>query len=129
MDTGLIIRPTLSVAQASPGRPEPLLAGDAVRTDLLPSQAVKPAAATAAARNDRDATRLPSEPSTTHDVIIDPATSEVIYRTVDVRSGQVISQMPSQMQLQIAAYTRAVQRALHQGKSLTEAQAQADLQV
>ena len=130
MDSGLTIRPILSVAaQAGPGRLEPLLPGNAVATDLAPSQSVNQTADSAAARNARDAARSYGEPSTTHEVVIDPATREVIYRTVDIRSGQVIGQVPSQLQMQIAAYTRAVQRALEQGKTLPEAQARADLEI
>jgi hypothetical protein len=129
MDSGLNLRPNLGVAQSGYGRPEPLPARDAVATVLAPSQSVSQAANAAAARNDKDAARTPTEPSVSHDVVIDPATREIIYRMVDARSGQIISQVPDAMQLQIAAYTRAVQRGLEHGKTLTEAQAKADLEV
>jgi hypothetical protein len=127
MDTGLTVRPIVGLPQTGHGTQDPSPARDAVATVLAPSQSVTQAADTAATRN--EAARAPSEPSVSHDVIIDPATREVIYRTVDVRSGQVISQMPDQMQLQIAAYTRAVQRAMEHGRTMTEAEAKADLEV
>jgi hypothetical protein len=128
MDVGSFIPSAGSVAPTGPVRPDPQNARQAVPTELPSSQSVVAAAAAAAARND-SARRVPSEPSVTHDVIIDPATREVIYRAVDVRSGQVIGQVPDEMQLQMAAYAQAIQRGLDHGKTLTEAEAQADLDV
>jgi hypothetical protein len=127
MDIGFAAKPIGSFAPSGLERPDPVAARQAVPTELAPSQSVTAAADTGAARNDAPR-RLPSDP-VMHDVIIDPATREVIYRAVDSRSGAVLSQVPDQVQLQLAAYTQAVQRAVDKGKTWTEAEAQAELDV
>jgi hypothetical protein len=127
MDIGFAVKPTGSFAPSGAERPDPVPARQAVPTELAPSQSVTASADTAAARNELPR-RLPGDP-VTHDVIIDPATREVIYRAVDARSGTVVSQIPDQLQLQLAAYTQAVQRAVARGKTWTEAEAQVELDV
>jgi uncharacterized FlaG/YvyC family protein len=57
-------------------------------------------------------------------VLIDPTTHEVIYRVVDVRTRQVIRQIPDQALLRTQAYNRALQS----GKSSAEALSQADIE-
>jgi hypothetical protein len=127
MDTGLTVRPTMGNPHTGYERSAPLPTRNAVATQLPQSKSITQATNVVPARN--DAARAPVEPTVTQDVIIDPATRELIYRTIDVRSDQVISQVPGQMQLQMAAYTRAVQRAMEHGKTLTEAEAKANLEV
>jgi hypothetical protein len=57
-------------------------------------------------------------------VLIDPTTHEVIYRVVDVRTQQVVRQIPAEAMLRAQAYNLA----LANGKSQSEALAQADLE-
>jgi len=126
MDVGLTTRAPGTTALISETHPAPLPVRNAVPTELAPSQSVTAATDSAPARN--DATHgADAGPQTTQDVVIDPQTHEVIYRVIDVASGQVVSQVPDQMAVQIAAYTQAVQRAVDKGESLTEAEAKADL--
>ena len=128
MDSGVTVKPMVGVALAGYVRPDPAAMREAVATDLAASQSVTAAAETTPSSREM-ARPLPVEPAFAHDVIIDPATREVIYRLVDVRSGQVVNQVPDQMQLQIAAYNQAVERAIAHGRTLTEAEAKADLDV
>jgi hypothetical protein len=57
-------------------------------------------------------------------ILIDPTTHEVIYRVVDVRTQQVVRQIPAEAMLRAQAYNLA----LANGKSQSEALAQADLE-
>jgi hypothetical protein len=43
-----------------------------------------------------------------YQVLVDPATHEVIYRTVDERSRQVVRQAPDQALLRMRAYARSL---------------------
>jgi uncharacterized FlaG/YvyC family protein len=125
MDTGLTIRPTGSVAQASYVRPEAAPVREAVATDLAPSRAVTAAEAQAPAlRQDSVRTSL-AQHATTREIVLDPQSREVIYRVMDVRSGRVVHQVPEQALLRMRAYVRA----LSNGLSPNEAQAQTDLPV
>src|SRR5262245_54495052 len=121
MDAGLSIRPLAGVAEASYVQPAPAPVRGAVATDLAPAQTVTAAAGATAAHN--DAANTPFEQPTTNDIVIDPATREVIYRVVDVRSNRVVRQVPDQALLRMKVYTRAIAN----GESPNEAAAQADL--
>jgi uncharacterized FlaG/YvyC family protein len=129
MDSGLAIRPVATPAQLALARVDPAPARQTVSTELAPSQSVT-AAADAGARQAAEQVAR-NAPTTTRDIIIDSATREVVFRILDVRTRQVIGQVPGETQLRLAAYTRAVQRAIADGKTPTEAQiaAELDLQV
>jgi hypothetical protein len=116
MDAGITIKPNAGVV---PQDYAPSIAAtpDPAATELPPSKTVTPSAATTPARNDPQ--------STTHEVIIDPQTREVIYRVIDVRSRQVVRQVPDEALLRVRAYTKA----LASGDSPSKAQSQADLEV
>ena len=60
-----------------------------------------------------------------HTVILDPGTQDLIFRVVDVRTRQVIRQVPEEAMLRMHAYARA----LADGKSNTAALNQANLEV
>ena len=120
MDAGLTIRPSAGVLETAQVRPEPIPARGAVVTDLAPSQSVVAAANVAAARNDSERA---SEQPTTHDIVIDPAAREVIFRVVDVRSNRVVRQVPDQAMLRMKVYSRAIAR----GETPSEAVTKADL--
>ena len=96
----------------------------AVATDLSPAKTVTAAETALAARN------APYNPSSSSDslqrsVILDPATRDVILRVVDVRSRQVVRQVPDEALLRMRAYARA----LDQGKGTTDALNAADLEI
>jgi hypothetical protein len=121
MDTGIAIKPTPVVIPQdhAPGLAASL---DPTATELPAAKTVTPAgaapnAAAPAARGDT--------PATTHEVIIDPQTREVIYRILDVRSRQVVRQVPDEALLRVRAYAAA----LAKGDSPSKAQSQADLEV
>jgi hypothetical protein len=116
MDTGITIKANAGVVTQNYAPPI-AASPDPAATDLPASKAVTPAAPTAPARNDVQ--------STTHEVIIDPQTREVIYRVIDVRSRQVVRQVPDEALLRVRAYAQA----LASGDSPSKAQYQADLEV
>ena len=60
-----------------------------------------------------------------HTVVLDPATQDLIFRVVDVRSRQVVRQVPDEALLRMRAYSRA----LAQGKGMNAALNAANLQV
>jgi hypothetical protein len=117
MDTGVTIRPNANVAvqsyaPATVASPDP-----ATTTDLPAAKAVTATSATTQTRNDT--------PATTHEVLIDPATREVIYRVIDVRSRQVVRQVPDEALLRTRAYAQAIAK----GDTPVQALNQADLDV
>jgi hypothetical protein len=120
MDLVQTITPPASAQQAVHARPAPAAVEQAVATDLAAAKSVTAANTAAAARNDA------SRPADLYQrgFVLDPATREVIYRVIDVRSRQVVRQIPEEALLRMRVYTRA----LAEGKSQTAALAQADVQ-
>ena len=116
MDAGLTIKPNPGVGSQNYATTATALP-DPSTTELPAAKAVTPAAPTAPARNDT--------PPTTHEVIIDPQTREVIYRVIDVRSRQVVRQVPDEALLRARAYAQA----LANGDPPFQAQNQADREV
>ena len=119
MDTGVTIRPNANVAaqgyvSASVASPDP---ATTTATDLPAPKAVTASTATTETRNDTT--------PTTHEVVIDPATREVIFRVIDVRSRQVVRQVPDEALLRMRAYAQAIA----QGDTPVQALNQADLDV
>jgi flagellar protein FlaG len=94
------ITPPGAVQQALVSRPEPVAVAQAVATELPAAKAVtavSPAAPAVGLSN-------PYE----YQVLVDPATHDVIYRTVDERSRQVVRQVPDQALLRMRAYARSL---------------------
>jgi hypothetical protein len=60
-----------------------------------------------------------------HTVVLDQATQDLIFRVIDVRSRQVVRQVPDEALLRMRAYARA----LTQGKGMTEALNVANLEI
>lgn len=105
------ITPPGAVQQAFASRPEPAPVAQAVATELPSAKAVTAA--------NSAASMLPlglSDPYE-YQVLVDPATHEVIYRTVDERSRQVVRQAPDEALLRMRAYARS----LAEGKIATDA--------
>jgi hypothetical protein len=90
------ITPPGAVQQALVSRPEPAAVAQAVATELPPAKAVTAVSPAAPALGLSD----PYE----YQVLVDPATHDVIYRTVDERSRQV----PDQALLRMRAYARSL---------------------
>jgi len=116
MDTGVTINSGAGVATQGYA-PTIVASQDPTATELPASKAVTPVAAATPARND--------VPTTTHEVLIDPQTREVIYRVIDVRSRQVVRQVPDQALLRMRAYAQA----LANGDTPNQALNQSDLDV
>ena len=117
MDTAVSISPSAGVVRQDYAPPIAASAQSTATTELPAAKAVTPTASVTPTRNDI--------PTTTHEVIIDPQTREVIYRVIDVRSRQVVRQVPDEALLRVRAYARA----LANGDSPNKAQTQADLEV
>jgi uncharacterized FlaG/YvyC family protein len=116
MDTGVTSKPSTSVAAQS-YVPSIVVAPDSTATDLPESKAVTSSTAPTQARNDA--------PTTKGETIIDQQTREVIYRVIDVQSGQVVRQVPDEALLRVRAYAQA----LANGDTPFQALNQADVEV
>lgn len=133
MDTGLTIRPNSGATQVGAGRGDVIPTQTTPPTELAPSKAVVESAASektqaepgspsrqmAEQRNAAAQASLNVESQ----VILDPASREVIFRMIDVRTRRVVQQVPEQALLRLRAYTRA----LESGESVARVMVQADL--
>jgi hypothetical protein len=104
-------------------RPPSAPVAQAVATDLSPAKSVTAAETALPARNDTASS--PENENYQHTVVLDPATQDLIFRVVDVRSRQVVRQVPDEALLRMRAYARA----LAQGKGMTEALNAANLEI
>jgi len=102
MDSGLTIRPIAGGAETALVRPEAPALRNAVSTTLPSAQAVT-AAADSARTAGYDSSR---SQNLSREVILDPQTREVIFRVIDVRSGQVERQVPDAALMRLRAYLR-----------------------
>jgi hypothetical protein len=116
------ISPTVGIPQTAVARPAPAPVLQAVPTELAAAKTVTASDTTGATRNDTTGRGNPNDYQ--QSVLIDPATREVIFRVIDVRSRQVVRQIPDQALLRMQAYTRA----LNNGKSANEALSLADVE-
>lgn len=112
------IAPTAGAPPLVPVRSAP---AEAVPTELAPAKTVTALNTALAARNDASA----ASDQYQHTVRLDPATQELIFRTIDVRSRQIVRQVPEEAVLRMQAYARA----LADGKSQNAALMQADLEI
>ena len=92
----------------------------AVATDLSPAKTVTAAASAQPSQNNPASSELYQRT-----VLLDPATQDLIFRVVDLRSRQVVRQVPDEALLRMRAYSRA----LADGKSTTEALTAANLEI
>jgi hypothetical protein len=115
MDAGMAIKPVVSVVSTH-AQPAVALA-PAAPTELPAAKTVGPVVNPAPARNEPQRLELTTY-HTTHDAIIDPQTSEIVYRVLDARTRQVLHQVPEQALLRMQAYARAeAARALADGQN------------
>jgi hypothetical protein len=103
-------------------RPPTVPVAQAVATDLAPAQSVTASETALATRNDETAASSSIYQRT---VVLDQATQELIFKTVDVRSRQVVRQVPDEAMLRMRAYARA----LTAGKTTNEALSAANLEI
>ncbi len=75
----------------------------AVQTQLPPDKAVVATDATVATRNNP----RPDSDNLSHQIVIDRAAAEVVYRVVDSRTSVVVTQFPDEARLRARAYLRA----------------------
>jgi len=114
------IAPSAGAPQVVPTtRPAPAPVTQAVATDLAPANTVSAANTAQSAQNDASSDQYQ------HTVLLDQATQELIFRTIDVRSRQVVRQVPEEALLRMQAYAHA----LANGKSETAALMQANLEI
>ncbi len=92
-----------------------------VATELSPAKTVTAAASAQPARNDLAS----SSDLYQHTVVLDPATQDLIFRVIDVRSRQVVRQVPDEALLRMRAYARA----LADGKGMNDALNAANLEI
>jgi len=106
METGLTIKPVVSVHVAAPVRFDPAPAQQAVTTELPAQKSVTAPSAPAPTKAQE---RRAAEPrANARDIVIDAETKQVIYRVINVRSGQVVRQVPEESALRLQAYVRAL---------------------
>ena len=116
MDTGVTIQSS-STGAVQGYAPSFIVASNSTATDLPTSKAVTQSTATTPTRNDA--------PTTKDETLIDAQTREVIYRVIDVASGQVVRQVPDEALLRVRAYAQA----LANGDTPVQALNQADVEV
>jgi hypothetical protein len=104
MSTDFSIKPVGASVAANYVEPASDAAKTAVPTQLPPDKAVTAADASLPTRNDvqTENDRLSRQ------VVIDRAAAEIVYRTVDSRSGLVVRQFPDEARLRTRAYLRAL---------------------
>ena len=100
MSTDFSIRPVGTPAPTPVVQPLSAAANNAVATDLPASQSVTAADASAAARNDPQA----SSDFISHQAFIDQAAASIVYQVVDSRTQAVVAQYPDEAVLRRRAY-------------------------
>jgi len=107
MDTGIAVKPIASVVVADYARPA-MAAGQTVTpTDLPEAKAVSPSQESTPAQNHAPAPHTSGATYITHNFVIDPQSREVIFRVMDMRTRQVLWQVPDAALLRSRAYAQA----------------------
>ncbi len=114
MSTDFSIRPVGAPVPSPVVRPQPDAAVKAVQTELPAPKATTAADGSDPTDNDPQA----AADQLSRQVIIDRAAAEVVYRVVDSRTRQVVSQYPDEVRLRARAYMRS----LDEGKRPNQAQ-------
>lgn len=105
MDAGLATKAAVNMVGS---HAQPAIAfSSAAPTELPADKTVSPVVKNEAARNDPKKTEKTEGKATTRDAIIDPETSEVVYRILDAQTRQVVHQEPDKAMLRQQAYVRA----------------------
>jgi hypothetical protein len=104
MDFG--IRPVGAPVVTPVVRPQPDAAINAVRTELPAPKTPTPPDPSAAVSSNPQASDDRS-----HDIVIDRAAAQIVYRVVDNRTSEVVSQFPDEVRLRARAYLRSLDEA------------------
>ena len=106
MSMDFSIRPVGAPVATPVVRPQPDAAMDAIRTELpAPKTPTPPDASVAVSSNPQP----PDDRS--RDIVIDRAANQIVYRIVDNRTSQVVSQYPDEVRLRARAYLRSLDEA------------------
>jgi hypothetical protein len=89
-------------------RPVATAAAASVATDLPDNKTVSPAANATPARNDTPRPDISPDAYVTRTLVIDPQSREVIYRVMDMRTRQVLWQVPDAALLRNRAYAQSL---------------------
>lgn len=106
MSMDFSIRPVGAPVATPVVRPQPDAAMDAVRTELPAPKTPTPPDASAAANGNPQ----PSD-DRSRDIVIDRAAGQIVYRVLDNRTSQVVSQYPDEVRLRARAYLRSLDAA------------------
>ncbi len=104
MSTDFSIRPVGAPVPPPVVRPQPDAAANAVQTELPAPLTTTASDSSGAANNNPQ----PSSDQFSHDIVIDRAAAEIVFRVVDERTSQVISQYPDEARLRARAYLRSL---------------------
>jgi hypothetical protein len=113
MDAGIAVQPVTGLALTELARPAAVAAQGTVPTDLPTAKAVNPppqaipAPRAVPARNEKP----PSNPATvniTRNFLVDARSGEIVYRVMDVRTQQVLLQVPDTALLRSQAFAQTV---------------------
>lgn len=118
MEIGSIAKPATVSAPAAPPRVESLAHAGAVKTELAPEAATQQAGETDAVRFEpsEGADKRAALDSALRDMIernttIDPESREIVYQSVDKRTGEVVRQVPDEALLRLHTYARQLREA------------------
>ena len=125
MDTGLFPKAFTTPVLPGGAASQPVQTRDGVATELPSPQSVTPAAHTDPTANGPTPPFAATAPNP--QISIDPSTLDVVFRVIDVESGQVVSQNPSEAALRIAAYAAPARQAADNSLSSVKGAAQGDL--
>jgi hypothetical protein len=103
MGTDFSIKPVGGSVAPPLIEPTPVGAKTVVQTDLPARKAVTAADSSVATQNNPQA----DNDRLSHQVVIDRAAAEVVYRVVDNRTALVVRQFPDEARLRARAYLRA----------------------
>ena len=110
MDTGNAVKPVTAVVASDYARPAASAGQTATPTDLPEAKAVSPPSDSAPAQNHAPTPHASGGSGAgyiTHNFVIDPQSREVIYRVMDMRTRQVLWQVPDVALLRNRAYAQS----------------------
>jgi hypothetical protein len=107
MDTGIAVQPVTGLALTELARPAAVATQGAGPTDLPTAKAVNPLPAAVPARNETP-TSNPATANITRNFLVDPRTGQIVYRVMDVRTQQVLLQVPDAALLRSQAFAQTV---------------------
>jgi hypothetical protein len=120
MDAGLTVKPVTGVAVTDYARPVAAAGQAAAPTDLPEAKAINPLPDATPTQNNTPHAQAAATTYITHGFVIDPQSREVIYRVMDMRTRQVLWQVPDAALLRSRAYAQALKDGSAAGKGGTD---------